>query len=182
MKGRLLDLAFGLDGNQRLTVELDEDFRTDFDELKDFDVEVTVKKYRKKRSLDANSYCWVLIDKISAKTGVPKSKVYRDAIREIGGVSDTVCVVQRAAGRLQREWVKQGLGWQVDIQPSRIPGCLNVTLYYGSSTYDTEQMSRLIDNLCQECNALNIPTRQDIEQMMEEYDAKFNHDNGTANG
>ena len=35
---------------------------------------------------------------------------------------------------------------------------MNVTLYYGSSTYDTKQMSRLIDNIVQDCQAVGIET------------------------
>lgn len=69
MKGRLLDLSFTLNGKQRLVIELDDDFRQDFAALKDHDVRVEIKKWRKKRSLDANAYAWVLIDKIAQATG-----------------------------------------------------------------------------------------------------------------
>ena len=31
-------------------------------------------------------------------------------------------------------------------------------LYYGSSTFDTKQMSRLIDNIVQDCKAVGIET------------------------
>ena len=46
---------------------------------------------------------------------------------------------------------------------------MNVTLYYGSSTYDTEQMSRLIDNVVQDCKALDIETEtpERLAMMME---------------
>ena len=45
---------------------------------------VEVKQYRKKRSLDANAYCWVLIDKLAEKLNVSKTEVYRREIKEIG--------------------------------------------------------------------------------------------------
>ena len=35
---------------------------------------------------------------------------------------------------------------------------MNVILYYGSSTFDTRQMSRLIDNLIQDAKAVGIET------------------------
>ena len=35
---------------------------------------------------------------------------------------------------------------------------MNVVLYYGSSTFDTQQMSRLIDGLVQDCRALGLET------------------------
>jgi hypothetical protein len=158
MKGRLLDLSFTLNGKQRLVIELDDDFRQDFAALEDHDVRVEIKKWRKKRSLDANAYAWVLIEKIAQATGVPKTEVYRKVIREIGGVSEIVCVRTEAVDKFREGWEAHGLGWQTDVMPSKIEGCTNVVLYYGSSTYDTKQMSALIDSLVQEAQALGIET------------------------
>ena len=39
---------------------------------------------RKKRSLDANAYCFVLCDKLAEKLGTTKEIVYQKAIREVG--------------------------------------------------------------------------------------------------
>lgn len=158
MRGRLLDLSASLSGKQRLTVELDVDFRNDFDELHDSDVEVSVKKFRQRRSLDANAYAWVLIDKIAARMKIDKAQVYRDHIRRIGGVTETVCVQEKAVSRLRQAWHRNGLGWQTETFPSKIDGCVNVILFYGSSTYDTAQMSSLIDSLVETCKAIGIET------------------------
>lgn len=40
----------------------------------------------------------------------------------------------------------------------KLEGCINVTLYSGSSTYDTRQMSSLIDNIVQDCQAVGVET------------------------
>lgn len=157
MKGRLLDLSFTLNGKQRLVIELDDDFRQDFAGLKEHDVSIEVKRWRKKRSLDANAYAWVLIDKIAQATGVPKTEVYRQAIREIGGVSDIVAVPDNAVDKFREGWSKQGIGWQTEILDSK-PGYKRIVVYYGSSTYDAKQMSALIDSLVQEAQALGIET------------------------
>lgn len=157
MKGRLLDLSFTLNGKQRLVIELDDDFRQDFAGLKEHDVSIEVKRWRKKRSLDANAYAWVLIDKIAQATGVPKTEVYRQAIREIGGVSDIVAVPDNAVDKFREGWSKQGIGWQTEILDSK-PGYKRIVVYYGSSTYDTQQMAALIDSLVQEAQALGIET------------------------
>ena len=50
-----------------------------------------------------------------------------------------------------------------DVNPSKIEGCKNVTLYYGSSTYDTRQMSRLIDLVVQDCKEQGIETMTPFE-------------------
>lgn len=117
-----------------------------------------VKEHREKRSLDANAYAWVLMDKLAEATTIPKEDIYREAIRNIGGNTETVCVQTKAASKIRSAWGKNGLGWFTEEMPSKLDGCTNVILYYGSSTYDTEQMSRLIDNLVSDCKALGIET------------------------
>ena len=122
-----------------------------------------LKEFRKKRSLDANAYFWVLCDKLAEATATPKSVIYRQAIRDIGGNSDVVCVRQKAAEKLRSTWERNGIGWITETQPSKVPGCVNVTLYYGSSTYDTVQMSRLIDNIVQDCKVVGVDTMTPLE-------------------
>lgn len=128
------------------------------DSLDDKKYIISVKQFRKKRSLDANAYCWVLIDRLSEVTGFEKEVIYRGAIKEIGGVSETVCVQNKAVEQIIKAWSYKGLGWLTETFESKIDGCTNVILYYGSSVYDTAQMSRLIDNIVQECKAFGIET------------------------
>lgn len=130
-----------------------------FDELNGKDISIKIDKHRKKRSLDANAYCFVLIGKLAEKLNIPKEEIYKQAIKEIGGNYEVVCVKNNAVEKLCRGWSTNGLGWQTDTMPSKIEGCTNVMLYYGSSTYDTEQMSRLINNIVQDCEAVGIDTK-----------------------
>ena len=171
MKAQIVDFSMTFAGKQRLTFELDGDFREQYDQLHETDVELTVKRFRQKRSLDANALAWVLIDKIAQRMRMSKVDVYRDHIRHIGGVSETVCVQDRAVDKLTDAWSKNGIGWQTEIFKSKIPGCTNVTLYYGSSTYDTAQMSALIDALVKTCEALGIETmpEEELKSLMEAY-------------
>lgn len=120
---------------------------------------IKVNKYQEKRSLSANAYAWVLIDKLAARMNLTKTEVYRNAIREIGGVSETVCVMDKAVEKLRSGWEKNGIGWMTDAMPSKIGRCTNVILYYGSSTYTTEQMRRLIDCIIEDCEAVGIETK-----------------------
>lgn len=134
------------------------------DELKSQDkLTLKVGKFKQKRSLDANAYAWVLIGKIAEKTQVPKNEVYREAIRGIGGNYDVVCIKEDAAESLRKAWERNGIGWQTEVMLSKLDGCTNVLLYYGSSTYDTGQMSRLIENLIQDCEALGIEVKSQAE-------------------
>lgn len=118
-----------------------------------------IVKRKKRRSTDANAYFFALADKLAEKLSIPKTEIYRNYIKEIGGVSETVCVKDEAVEKLCEGWRHNGLGWQTDTLPSKIKGCTNVILYYGSSTYNTEQMSRLISMVVEDCKIQGIETR-----------------------
>ena len=162
LTGKITDLGFDITGKAKITLTVNENKSAmqAYDELKGADkLDIKVSKHREKRSLDANAYCFVLIDKLAAKMSLTKEEIYRRAIKEIGGVSETVCVKNEAVTKLCEGWQKNGLGWQTDTFPSKLDGCTNVILYFGSSTYDTAQMSRLIDNIIEDCKALEIETK-----------------------
>jgi hypothetical protein len=144
-----------------VSIEINElnDFKVMMDELNDKTLSIEVKPYRPKRSLDSNAYCWVLLDKLSEKLKIPKIEIYQKLIRDVGGVSETICVKNEAVERLCEGWGRNGIGWVTDTFPSKIEGCTNVILYYGSSTYDKAQMQRLTELIVNECEAQGIETR-----------------------
>ncbi len=119
-----------------------------------------LKEHRKKRSLDANAYCWVLLDKIAACTGETVTDVYRTILRDIGGNSYIVPIRSDAVEHYMQIWQSNGTGWLCERlgECKNTPGYVNVKCYYGSSVYDTKQMSRLLDLIIQECKQLDIET------------------------
>jgi hypothetical protein len=144
-----------------LSLEVNElnDFKQLIDDMNGCEkLSIEIKPFRARRSLDANAYAWVLMDKLAEKLNVSKEDIYREYIKHIGGNSEIVCVKNSAVERLCEGWSKNGIGWQTDTMPSKIDGCTNVILYYGSSTYDTSQMSRLIDLIIQDCKEQGIQT------------------------
>ena len=166
--GELKDLMRGRNGEWIASFSTRSDITELFDDLSGKEVSIEIKKHSKRRSLEANAYCWVLVDKIAEATGLKKVDVYRHAIKEIGGVSDIVCVMNKGVERLRENWERNGIGWQTDTMPSKRPGCTNVILYYGSSTYDTTQMSHLLQSLVQDAEALGISTitPKEMERML----------------
>ncbi len=121
--------------------------------------DLEVKEHKKKRSQDANAYAWVLINKLAEVLRITPIEIYRQAVQNVGGNYEIIPVKEDAAKHFRRIWEAQGLGWPcVDMGPSKIEGYRNLRAYYGSSTYDTRQMSMLIDNLVQDCKALDIET------------------------
>jgi hypothetical protein len=164
MIGKLKDLLPLQGGEWLVSFTTRDDPGQMFDDLKDVAVKVEVKKACKHRSLSANNYAWVLIDKLAEKTGIPASEVYRQAIREIGGISDFYGMKEQAYDEFCQLWTKGHLGRQVEIIPgSAKPGWINVRAWKGSSDFDSAQMARLIDSLIQEAEQQGIPTVPDKE-------------------
>ena len=126
--------------------------------------DLEVKEHRKKRSLDANAYCWVLINKIADALRITPVEIYRQAIQNVGGNYEILPVKEEAAEHFKQVWQAQGLGWPcVDMGKSKIAGYRNLRAYYGSSTYSTTQMAQLIDILLQDCRALDIEVKSEEE-------------------
>lgn len=125
----------------------------------DKDYVVEIKEFRPKRSLNANAYCFLLIGKLADKLKITPKEVYRKSIKEIGDNYDIYCMQNKAVEKFRTTWENNGLGWQTEILDSKVDGCTNVVAYYGSSTYDTKQMSRLIENIVEECKLQGIDVR-----------------------
>lgn len=132
---------------------------------------LTVKEHKQKRSLNANSYAWTLMDKLAEKLKMAKTDIYRSYIKEIGGNNSLVCVQDKALDDLIKTWETHGVGWLAETEKSKLDGCTNVRLYYGSSVYDTAQMSRLIELIVADCKANDIETLtpEELSRMSEEW-------------
>lgn len=90
---------------------------------------IGLKKYRKKRSLDSNAYAWVLLGELQDVLNVPKEEIYRDLIRNIGSY-EIVPVKNEAVERFRQAWSKNGLGWITETMKSKLEGYTNVITYY----------------------------------------------------
>ena len=175
MIGRLKDLTINYDQSQNLTVTINNDFKESFDKLKDHDVEIEIKKASKQRSMDANNYFWWLcgeIAKASSKYSTDgKNEVYREAI-QAKGEYEPLLVKEEAVPKFISRWGQKGTGWFAEVIDDYVnePGTYtdimgdNVDLYkvvhayYGSSTYDSLSMSRIIDYVVNIANDLGIAT------------------------
>ena len=137
--------------------------------------DLEVKEHRKKRSLDANAYAWVLINKLADVMRIPPTEVYRQAIQDISGNSEILPVREDAVEQFKLAWTHNGIGWMCrDMGKSKLPGYRNLMVYYGSSVYNTKQMSELIDHLVQDCKALDIETMtpDKLSLLMEEWSGR----------
>lgn len=170
MIGRLKDMVRSRSGEWVISFTTTSDFSETFDELYGKDVDVEIKKHSRRRSLDANAFAWVLINKITEvfqrkepKSGWTPEEVYKQAIRHVAGVCTTHCMPNDQVNQIVSDWKSLGLGFQVELFPSKNKGCTNGLFWKGSHLYNTQQMSDLIGFLIATAEENGIPTIPDEE-------------------
>ncbi len=130
--------------------------------LTDKEYDVTVKQHREIRGIDANSYCWVICDKIAkamhdGKT--VKEDIYREAIRQVGEFEDKPIKTEDVEKHIKM-WDLVGEGWfSEELRPSKLKDHTVVRDYYGSHVYDTASMSILIDYIVEQAKEMGIETK-----------------------
>lgn len=126
-----------------------ESFVNGFNAANDYEL----AKVKKKRSLSANGYAWALMDEIAAALRITKEEVYRKAINDVGVFTEMRFKDAEAARRFKPIWQANGMGWLTKTIDDT-----TVYAYYGSSSYDTAEMARLIDYIVDEAKRLHIET------------------------
>lgn len=132
----------------------------------DRDKEFEIKEHKKKRSLNANNYCWVLLGEIANVIGSTKEEVYREYITH-KGVFRIITMDKRSAPTFIKVWTEKGLGWVCETSENPADGFVDIVAYYGTSSYNTKQMAYFIDYVVEEAKNLNIEvlTPDEIEKM-----------------
>ena len=131
-------------------------YAEDFKSGADFEV----KPVKKKRSLNANAYLWVLCDEIARVIQSTKEEVYRMAVAEVGRFIEMSFSSQKDMDDFVRWWTEKGVGWIVEMVDREL---LIVHAYIGSSRYDVQEMNVLIDNVVESARELGISTKSDEE-------------------
>lgn len=147
-----------------------------FEQSKLYDLFLKLRK--KARSLDANAYFWVLADKLAAKLTtkdalVTSVDVYRQYIPFVGDNFELVPIKAEHVEDWDKMWCKGHVGRLTDDlgECRSIPGYHYIRCYFGSSDYDTAQMSRLIDLVVQDCKEQGVETMtpQELQRLVDEW-------------
>lgn len=123
------------------------------------DEEVEVKK--KKRSKNANSYLWKLLQELCFEMNLNTIEEYRKRVKELG-IFKQWEIDSENVYTFEKLWTDRGIGWFTE-KVEEIGGKTIINAYYGSSSYNSKQFSRLLDNLVQDCRSVGIQTLEDIE-------------------
>ena len=170
LQGTLADISIDFKTKKpKITLLINSNMKTleELDKLNLLDIEV--KKHRNKRSLDANAYCWVLCEKLAIAMETTKEEIYKHEIRQVGK-STIVPIKINEVDYFKSAWENKGLGYICEsLGNSKIAGYENLRLYYGSSSYNTKDMARLINSIVEDCKLQGIETLppKELESLIE---------------
>ena len=127
----------------------------EIDMLKDSKLSIKAVKHREKRSLDSNAYAWVLMQKIAEAVNSNKWDVYLELLQKYSRSFTHVIIKPEAIDRM-----KELYRTCVDLGEISVNGTTGhqLQVYYGSSTFNTKEMSVFIDGIVSECKELGIET------------------------
>jgi hypothetical protein len=131
---------------------------TDLENLQNKNLDVVAKPHREKRSLNANAYFHVLSGKIAEKLGTSLTHEKNRIIREYGQyeVIDGMIPTLTAKEKYEDKMLDiEGVHLKVVERPG---GTVKMAVMRGSHTYNTAEMSRLIDATVEEAKELGIET------------------------
>lgn len=124
-----------------------------------------VKEYRKKRSKNANSYFWKLLEEACEVMNLDTIQEYKRRVKELG-VFRQFRIMTQDVKTFEKIWTDRGIAWFCEIVDTEYIGNTEfkiINAFYGSSSYNTKQMSRLINNLVQDCKLIGIETKSQAE-------------------
>ena len=166
-----------------ITLETEQDITEEYERLKDKISSVEIKAFRKKRSLNANSYYWKLLGEICEETRESTAFRHNMNLRECGylemldGKALYIVVPDTEESR-----AKIDCSDDYHLKPtSEVKGGKDGKIYRtymmlrGSHTFNTKEMSRLIDIVVEQAKDLGIETAtpDQIDEMIQRWGIKI---------
>ena len=121
--------------------------------------EIEVK--RKKRSKNANSYFWELLQKLCEEMNIDVIQEYKKRVKELGIFKQWEISIENVP-TFEKLWQDRGIAWFTE-KVEEIGNKAIINAYYGSSSYNSRQFSKLLDNLVQDCKSVGIQTLDELE-------------------
>jgi hypothetical protein len=155
-----IEVSYTETGKQKLTFALTS--KADISDLKAViankkQLAIECKEYRKKRSLDANSYAWSLIGKIADALRTSKEEIYIKMLTRYGQREKQLIsiIAEEEALKMIYRAVDNHC---CEVGESELNGKTfkHLAILIGSSQYDSKQMGILIDGIVSECKDLDI--------------------------
>ena len=175
IRSKIDNLVKSINGYYLVTLQVPKIAVNDLFKLKDDDLDVEIKKHREKRSLTANSYLWVLCrdlaQELSKESPTTAFDVYRLMLRRYSTWWDIIYVSENMFNLLKSQEEEKNATYRIVDDLDRKDGQVKAKVWVGSSTFNTEQMSRVIDGIVSECKERGIDTMppDELERLVSEW-------------
>lgn len=128
-------------------------------------LDIRAGRHRKKRSLDANGMLWACLSEMAAVLRTDKWEVYLLMLKRYGKFT-YICVKPNVVDAVRLQWRECEVIGEVDINGRP---AVQMLCYFGSSTYDTAEFSRLLDGVVSEMKELGlaVPASGEMRRALE---------------
>lgn len=177
-------------GEYIVDLRVNQDVTQAFQKLKEKEITISFKQFRKKRTLDANAYYWQLLTKLAEAIHVSKPFMHNELLRRYGQteyfdgriVTVTIPNTDTAQKKADEDaYVHLSPTSQVRVGNDGVE-YRTYKLLRGSHSYNTKEMSELIDGLVSECKESGIETLtpDELNRFKEELRKREHKDKGTS--
>jgi len=175
VKSELLNITRDLNGDFLATFKVPKECIQELVELKNKALSLVIKLFRKDRSLNANGYLWILCSRLAESLNSTKWEIYKHELKKWSNEFTYMVVEPKTAEYLKSREDEKNADFRVVeiLNEGEINGkkAVQILAYLGSHTFDSKQMSVLIDGVVQDCKELSITTKSDeeLERLVKEW-------------
>lgn len=174
MIGRLSDVSRRMNGEWVVSFTATTDPRRELEGLQETELDIKATKHRNKRSLDANAYFHVLVNKIAEKTNESDTAVKKRLVQEYGTLArdeeDNVVGIKLPISVDVDKLIEYTRWFDRRTEGGHVFNCYLVMK--PTHEMNTAEMARVIDGTVSEAKELGIETMTpaEIKAMMERYE------------
>ena len=132
------------------------------------ELRLTVRRWRERRSLDANKLFWHCVGEIAKDRRADKWEIYLFLLRRYGKYT-YICVKPHVVEAVKKQWREVEEIGEIEINGEK---AVQLLCYFGSSTYDTAEVSALLDGTMSEMREMGLtpPADEDIVRSLKEWE------------
>ena len=148
----------------------------ELDNIKDCEkLNIKATKYRKKRSLDANGLLWLCLGRIAEALNTDKWFIYLQMLKRYGQFTH-VYLKEEVVEEVKRQWRECEVVGRKVINEGEDDEetVIDMLCYFGSSTYNTREFSKLLEGVISEMKemGLDTPPSQEMRRALEEWEKR----------
>lgn len=135
-------------------------------DLEGKDLDIKLIQHKKKRSLDANAFFWAIVGDISRKLGTRSEDVYVELIKRYGSYTTLSARIDAYKKLSELYRLVDVVGTYMNVDGSE---WATFRCFYGSSMYDVQEMSALINGALEELDEMGLqrPPSLDLQAALE---------------